>query len=154
MSDDLRVQLGKSTVENKQKSDFPWPPEVWEAAMHAFKNGWRKPEPRFPVILSPDSPVSTPEKLQELAGLTSVPEIQHTTKTYPYGDEYVESYESQKVQICDLSWEELMKMEESAVCEATSTVVWFQDTKRAARVVVSLKKENGQTGSGATKSPS
>lgn len=43
-----------------------------------------------------------------------------------------------------------MKIEDSAVCEATSTVLWFQDKKRAAWVVVSPKEENGQTGSAAT----
>jgi hypothetical protein len=40
-----------------------------------------------------------------------------------------------------------MKIEESAVCESISTVVWFQNKKRAAWIVVSLKEENRQTGS-------
>lgn len=121
--------------------------------MHAFKDGWRKPEPRFPVILSPNGPVSTPEKLQELAGFGAVPEVKHTTKTYPYGDQYVESYESQKVQICDLSWKDLMKIEESAVCESISTVVWFEGKKRADWIVVSLKEKNRQTGSESAQTP-
>lgn len=138
MPDGLRVQLGKSSVEKQQKSDSPWPPEVWQAALQAFNSGWQMPEPRYPVILTPDGPVSTPERLQELVGLASVPEIKRTHKMHPYKNKYDESYESQGVDICDIGWDELLKLEERTECE-NSTRVWFQEQKRAAYVVLSLK---------------
>lgn len=143
MSDNLRVNLGKSTVQNKQKSDFPWGNGVWEAAMAAYATGWLKPEPRMPVIIGAGSPVPTAEKLQELAGLPSVPEVTETTKTYPYGDKFDESLESQKVQICDISLSQFGKLEEHAECEDMSTCVWFHNTKRFAVVVLSLKPGKG-----------
>jgi len=114
-----------------------WPQEVWTAAVAAYKSGWRMPEKRFPIIISADNPVSTPEKLRELADLPSVPEISNTTKTSPFSDGVDEGTEPEKVQICDVNWSQLVKIEERT--EWDEICVWFQNTKRMALVVLSLK---------------
>ncbi|KAK1769229.1 hypothetical protein QBC33DRAFT_532687 [Phialemonium atrogriseum] len=140
MSDNLRVKLGKSTVENKQKSDFPWH-GVWAEAMAAYNSGWTKPEGRMPILIDASTPIPTPEKLQELADLPSVPEVMETTKTNPYSDEYDENLESQKVRICDISLSQFYKLRERVECDRYDICVWFENGKRFAAVALSLKVE-------------
>lgn len=143
MSDNLRVKLGKSTVENKQKSDFPWH-GVWAEAMAAYNTGWTKPEGRMPIIIGPGTPIPTPEKLQELADLPSVPKVTETTKTYPYSDKFVEELESQKVLICDISLSEFYEFRERVEYDRANICVWFENGKRYAVEVLSVKGEEGK----------
>ncbi|RDL31415.1 uncharacterized protein BP5553_09624 [Venustampulla echinocandica] len=136
MADDLRIALGKSKIDTSQHSTR-WP--FWAEAVAAYQSGWRMPEKRAPVVISPDGPVSTPEKLQELAELPSVPEVVGTTKTTlrARDSDADRSKDTEKVQICEVNWEQLDRINERAECE--EIYVWFEDAQRAAVVILSLK---------------
>ena len=66
---DLQYKLAAEVIKAKCEKPYPWPAEAWEAA----RNGTVKPLPpmRFPVSLTPDGPISSPEELQKLAGTKS-----------------------------------------------------------------------------------
>lgn len=81
-TEDLRKSLDESKKEalrrlenDRAKTDQHF--ENWNKALEAFALGWRKPKPYYPVIISPSSPVSTPQKLQEMAGMTAPPPQGH-----------------------------------------------------------------------------
>ncbi|RYO76142.1 hypothetical protein DL766_002760 [Monosporascus sp. MC13-8B] len=145
MTKDLRVKLGKSQVEPLQQGDphVPWKPEVWNAAIEAFKAGKRRPEPRFPVVINRpggDGPLDSPEKLQKLADLPCVPGVSKSRIT-----ELMGGYDGDEVEIADITWEQLLLLEERT--EREEILVWFPDAKtkkpipRRACVVKSVKEE-------------
>ncbi|KAK7704678.1 hypothetical protein SLS64_008442 [Diaporthe eres] len=130
-AEDLRKSLAKAKVdaeierqlleEKKQRYDEHdrakslenW--KNWDAALEAYANGWRPPEPRFYIVISPDSPVSTPEKLQEIAKMTSAPKLVDTTYTGLHGDDpdaaqMQQDGKPQKVRVGEVSWEELQEV--------------------------------------------
>ncbi|RYP78146.1 hypothetical protein DL769_003227 [Monosporascus sp. CRB-8-3] len=145
MTEDLRVKLGRSQVESLQQGDphARFKPENMIAAIEAFKAGDRRPEPRFPVVInSPggDGPLDSPEKLQKLADLPSVPEVSKSRIT-----DFMGGYDGDEVQIADVTWEQLLLLEERT--EREEIMVWFPDatTKkpipRYACVVKSVKEK-------------
>lgn len=58
----------------------------WNQALAAYANGWKRPTPQFPIVLSANSPISTPQKLKDIAGLDTDPEVIETTYTTLDGD--------------------------------------------------------------------
>ncbi|KAK3902198.1 hypothetical protein C8A05DRAFT_34105 [Staphylotrichum tortipilum] len=48
----------------------PWAPGAWQRAQDALANGTRPPPPppRFPIVLAPDSPISSAAALQADGG--------------------------------------------------------------------------------------
>lgn len=117
-----------------------WPRELWEQASRDILAGTYKiPETRYPVIISPDSPISSPEKLQQLAGLETVPEMIETVQ--------IEVDETEKsVVICHVGFEERKRIKARAeVLDslAGGIKVWFEGGKRYAMLVKVLK--NGIT---------
>jgi hypothetical protein len=101
-----------------------------------------QPPARFPVILTPNGPISSAEKLQELAELDSLPETIDTTQVEPDGTEI------KKVKICHVSFNEREKMEEKADVSSgigDNVIVMFNGGQRYAMVVNSLN-EGSQAG--------
>jgi len=143
MSEDLRVKLAKSKVDQDNRN-FPkiphsrnFPPERWEKAREAYSNGYKTPEKRFPIIIRAENPLSSAEKLKELGDLPSVPEILKTaTVCLVDFDEFV----PEEVHICDISWEQLRTIQDRA--ETERSWVWFKDSKKVAWTVVSLKSKD------------
>lgn len=135
MPDDLRTRLAKSKIESQQRYTSPWAPGVWAAAAAAYKSGWTMPETRYPILISPDSPISSPEKLQQLADLPLLPELTTAIKTEMYDDSNPE-----EVQICDINWDQYLRLQD--LTEGEDIIVWFQDTKRACWVAQSIKKKD------------
>ncbi|KAI6092856.1 hypothetical protein F4821DRAFT_253604 [Hypoxylon rubiginosum] len=157
MSKDLRVKLGKHQVESQRDHHSPWKPEVWNAAIEAYRAGWRPPEPRFPVVINSSNengPLDSAETLQKLIGLPSAPKVTKTKTTDITGSDY-----GDEVQVADVSWEQLLVLRERTEYEETN--VWFlkagtdKFVPKNAWVVKSIKEEfrdierdSGEQGSG------
>ncbi|KAK7710322.1 hypothetical protein SLS64_005907 [Diaporthe eres] len=91
MADNLRKNLGKSQVQNhmrdeEQRAISSDKFSHWNQALDAYANGWKRPTPQFPIVISANSPISTPQKLKEIAGLDTTPEVIETTYTTLDGD--------------------------------------------------------------------
>jgi hypothetical protein len=73
----------------KHGNPTPWSAEIWQAARAARNAGVVEPEKRFPVIITTGStgPFISRQKLQEVAGLPSLPEVQWATVTTIFDDE-------------------------------------------------------------------
>ncbi|KAI6092855.1 hypothetical protein F4821DRAFT_112085 [Hypoxylon rubiginosum] len=147
MSENLRVKLAKSKVEQPSEQHSPWPPGIWNAALEAYRSGWRPAEPRFPVVISENGPLNSPEKLQKLADLPSVPEVSKTRVAEfmaVYDEDEVQNAE--EVQIADVTWRQLLLLEER-VEQDEKILVWFPDSRtnklitRNTCVVKSIKEE-------------
>ncbi|KAL3428489.1 hypothetical protein PVAG01_01998 [Phlyctema vagabunda] len=137
MSDSLRVKLAKSKVE--PAPDHHWP--HWAECVAAIRAGWRMPEPRFPILISANSPISSPEKLQELADLPSVPEVLTTTKMsrFTRSDNVDDGTDTDTVQICHVSYHQQCLITQRT--EYDDLCVWFEDMKRITLVILMIKPE-------------
>lgn len=114
----------------KDKSHPPWPPEAWHAAREQAMLGVPEAEKRFPVIIaSSTGPFTTPEKLQKVADLSSVPEVKQTILTSIL-EEKSKELEKKEVQYCDVNWKQLVRVYDYS--EGEDVVVWFQGKKRFA----------------------
>ncbi|KAK9418474.1 hypothetical protein SUNI508_07962 [Seiridium unicorne] len=140
MADPLRVQLARTQIEQLRREDENR--DVWGSkfaqARAAWAAGIRRPEPRFPVIIASDSPISSPEKLQTIAGLASVPQVTTTTEVEMLSDDEVEPANGKKVQICDVDWDQVQRIK--AITEWENACVFFNGEKRHAVLVRSLEK--------------
>jgi hypothetical protein len=133
-----KSKIASSKGEDKQH-DHPWAPGLWTQALRDLAAGTskRQPEPRFPVILTPDGPVSSPAELQHLAELESLPQTMETSQVS------WDVVEPKRVTICHVSREERKRIEEKAetlLDKEESILVMFQGEKRSAILVTALKK--------------
>ncbi|KFY12886.1 hypothetical protein V491_06606 [Pseudogymnoascus sp. VKM F-3775] len=121
----LGKHLAKSKIESQNTSMSPWSAETWQAAHNAFASGTDRPPPRFPIVISEDSLISTAEKLQHLASLPTLPEIE-ITRTAPrlWEDLDAPPADDRKVHATD----------------GEPITVWFRGTRREAWVAESLKR--------------
>lgn len=146
-TEDLRKSLGQSKIEalrrlenDRATTDKHF--ENWNKALEAFALGWRRPKPYYPVIISLNSPVSTPQKLQEMAGMSAPPRVFNTTYTTMNGgldDAHLqEDGQPEEVQVGEVSWRELVEIKNKTECDDWLFV--FVDGKvRGATLVKSFK---------------
>lgn len=154
-----KVEEDKAREENfekvkalKDKKPSPWSREAWEAAAARHRAGVVQPEPRFPIIITCSTgPFTTPQKLQEAAGLSSLPDVQWTARTSVFDSEGEEGSKGpdgekpEKVQYCDVNWEQLIQVKEYS--DGEDVLVWFKGKKRFAWLAHSVKqKSRKQTG--------
>lgn len=70
-------------MESRQSHEHrsPWTAGAWTQAIKDLEAGTfkKRPEMRFLIILSSDSPISSAESLQQLAELESLPETTETS---------------------------------------------------------------------------
>lgn len=137
----------------KDPKPSPWSKETWQAAAAARAAGIVEPERRFPIITSSTGPLTTPQKLQEIAGLSSLPDVQWTTRASILDpDEKVEIRDSdakkpEKVQYCDVIRDQLQRVREYS--DGENVIVWFQGKKRHAWLAHSMRQKSGnRTGDG------
>lgn len=161
VEEDLRKSLAKANVERQQRltdQDSRSPledPRIWEAAREKMRSGWTRPEPRFYIIISSNTLISTPEKLQQLAKMTSPPKVIDTTYTGLHGGNprapQMQSYgKPQKVRVGEIGWKELQEIKSKSDCDV-SLFVWVDEEPRGAWVVQGFKKvqfkhEEGEEG--------
>ncbi|KAK4041126.1 hypothetical protein C8A01DRAFT_15105 [Parachaetomium inaequale] len=140
----LQRELAKSKIIPSRKNedsdnDDDWRAERWKAAKKAMADGTFKDPPpnRFPVILTPNGPVSSASHLLQLAELDSLPETIETTQIEHDGTEVG------AVTICHVSFDEMRKLEERAEVSdgiADGIYVLFRGKRRYAATVKALKE--------------
>lgn len=123
--------------------------ENWNKALEAYALGWKKPKPYYPVIISPSSLVSTPQKLQEMAGMATPPRVLNTTYTTLHGgidDAHLGADgKPEEVQVGEVGWGELVDITDKAECDEWLFV--FIDGKvRRATMVKSFKAGDKNSG--------
>ncbi|KAG8163842.1 hypothetical protein KVR01_005760 [Diaporthe batatas] len=153
--EDLRKNMAKANLEKQraanQDSRSPLEdPKIWEAARKAFNSGWRQPEPRFYVIISPDSLVSTPEKLQQIAKMTSPPKVINTTYTglhggNPEAPQMRSDGKPQNVSVCAIGRKELTEIRSKTEC-VMSLLALINGQPKGAILVKGLKKVQANNG--------
>lgn len=86
MPDDLRKNFGKAQVQKyiriaedceNRNDNFRY----WNEALEAYANGGRPLTPDFYVVISDQSTISTPQKLQEIAEMKTAPKVIETIYT-------------------------------------------------------------------------
>lgn len=153
-TEDLRKSLAKSKAEKLRGLDNDRPTtnhnfKNWDKALEAFGNGWRMPRPRYHVVISPNSLVSTPQTLQDIAGITAPPRIINTTYTTMDGgrdDAHIQADgKPEEVQVGEVSWRELVEITNKTECDHWLFV--FVDGKvSGATLVKSFKVGNQNAG--------
>ncbi|KAK3297110.1 uncharacterized protein B0H64DRAFT_391364 [Chaetomium fimeti] len=146
-----------SKAQQEEEDDDAWRAARWAAARKAMADGtFKRTEVRIPVVLSPDGPVPSPEALQRLVGIESLPEVLETTLT---------TWDSSKngglggstvtaARICHVNYSEKKRLENRAEVEYDATgkyEVIFRGKKRCPMVVKSLKKGGGGNGAAGNK---
>lgn len=128
-TEDLRKNLAKSKIEaarrleelKNDRSKTTRKFENWNKALEAFSLGWRMPQPRYHVVISPDSLVSTPQKLQEMVGMTETPKVINTTYTTFHGGLNSAHLQAdgkpEEVQVGEVSWRELTEITDKTECD-------------------------------------
>lgn len=142
---ELERKLAKNKLASRKSEEdedarplSPWPKEVWEQAWKAMAAGYKAPPHRFPVILSPDGPVSSAAQLQRLIEADSLPDtIQASQVDY-------DNNEIKKVRICQVDYENKNKLKEKAeiseMIGRDTILVMFNGQRRIATVVHALKE--------------
>ncbi|KAI0104971.1 hypothetical protein GGR51DRAFT_520459 [Nemania sp. FL0031] len=86
------------------------------------------PEIRFPVVIQDGTGLSSPEQLQTLLQLPTIPETMKTTTTSI--GQMDTNFDEKETVICDVNWEQLSILKKGWVSE--QDVVWFKGKKRFA----------------------
>lgn len=125
---------------DRAKSLENW--ENWNVALEAFASGWRAPKRRYYVVISPESPISTPEKLQEIAKMTSAPKFIDTTYTSMHGSDpnaaqMAQDGTPQKIRVGKVSWKELEEVMSKTEYNWDLNV-WIEGKIRAVVLVESM----------------
>ncbi|KAJ9293934.1 hypothetical protein DTO271G3_7310 [Paecilomyces variotii] len=106
----------------------PWPPEAWKAAAEAARAGILAPEPRFPILITD---FMTPQKVQEIVGLESLPEVKWTTRSALEGEEPHLSHLPNELQYCAVTgFDQRQRIKEASTGE--NVMVRFEGTDRFA----------------------
>lgn len=118
--EDLHENLAKADLEKERLGDeitrSPLhDPKIWEAARKAYADGFKPPEARYYVVISPTGPVSTAQKLQQLAKMTSTPKVHKTIYTDSHGDnpeapQMQPDGKPREVSVGEVSWEDLKEI--------------------------------------------
>ncbi|OBT66861.1 hypothetical protein VE03_04140 [Pseudogymnoascus sp. 23342-1-I1] len=114
--------------------------EASQAAADASSSRTYSPPPRSPIVVSRGSLISSAEKLQQLASLSTLPTIE-TTMTAPKEGEDLDAppADDRKVQISDIDQDQENYIKD--VTEGESISVWFKGTRRDAWVAKRLKQK-------------
>lgn len=148
MADNLRKNLGKSQVQNHMREEEERARSRdkfshWNEALQAYANGWKRKDPKFPIVISANSPISTPEKLKEIAGLDTTPEVIETTYTTLKGkpdENHLDGNKNPaKVSVSLVDWDQLQTIEGKTDFEH-SLFVWLEGNVREVILVTSLTK--------------
>lgn len=157
MSEDLRKNLGKSQIADKQrveeahrkaleeyaerdgiKTERNW--RFLNDALEAIANGWKPCGPRHWVVIDPDTSIATVGILQELAGMKATPKVFNTRYTGFDGDEDISQFVPLKngkpTQAVEVTREELMKIEEKTEQCSYAMNIWNDDHKLVTATVV------------------
>lgn len=154
MADNLRKNPAKAQVQNhmreaEERARASDKFSHWNEALEAYANGWQRPKPRFPIVISSNSPVSTPEKLQEIAGLETSPEVIETAYTAldrdPDLDRLEKDESPEKVSVGLVDWDQLQKIRSKTDFDHF-LFVRLEGVVRGVTLVTSLTKSDENQG--------
>ncbi|KAK7960359.1 hypothetical protein PG996_011003 [Apiospora saccharicola] len=93
---------------------------------------YREPEePRYPIIIAADSPVSSPEKLQALFGLPKLPKVTTVKQVDEHGVTYAEPEDGGlEFETCNVDFDEWKRVTEDT--EYRIVCVFFKGVSRNA----------------------
>ncbi|KAF3479658.1 uncharacterized protein GIQ15_06634 [Arthroderma uncinatum] len=111
----------------------------WEAFRKASRTGELK-EKLYPIIINTTGPLTSPQKIQELIGLSSPPEVKDTTMGRISELEHESQKEEYKVQYCMIDFEHLSLIE--AQTEGEDVVIWIDGRRRCTWLAHSMKKKD------------
>jgi hypothetical protein len=149
-----------------QKPSSPWTREAWQTAR---ANRKPQPEPHLPVVVCGwMGSVMTPQKLQEMFGHESLPEVASTTTATIWEDEEEAAADAEESNECNgeedeadhqgsnskrkrvvVRYSHLKRSEVNMVKQHSHgqwVTVWFQGDKRSAWLPISLKQPPGKDG--------
>ncbi|KAE8411052.1 hypothetical protein BDV36DRAFT_275886 [Aspergillus pseudocaelatus] len=123
--DQRKRKFEKDKARKSKDSCSPWPVEAWQAAWAASAADVKR-EPRFPIIITD---FLTPQKVQELAGLSSLPETKWTITT-GFADKELDNPE--ELQYCIVNgYAQLDRVERGSIgkevrvwCEGKKIITW------------------------------
>ncbi|KAF3896061.1 hypothetical protein GTR04_1151 [Trichophyton interdigitale] len=123
-----------------QKGDDNWKVARWQAYWEDVRKGAVK-RMVYLVLITKSGPISSPEKLQEIAGLTSPPEVYKTVKMKDFDQEPpAEPREEEKVQYCTVGNLRAIR----AMTYGVHQSVWFRNGPLGAWLAYSLKADDRQ----------
>jgi hypothetical protein len=133
---DATLWRSKEEEEATGRRGYPWPAGSFQKASEAFRNGWKAPVSRYPILLTADGPISSASDLQKLAQMESLPEVIETIQVDVYDTEI------KKVTICHVDHDTLEGIEEKADVSHgidTGIMVMLEGKGRYAWTVTALK---------------
>ncbi|KAB8207829.1 hypothetical protein BDV34DRAFT_59963 [Aspergillus parasiticus] len=124
LDEEQRRKFEEDKARKRKDACSPWPAEAWQAAWAASRAGviW---EPRFPTIITD---FMTPQRVQELAGLPSLPETTWTITT-GFASEELDNPEALQYCVVDV-WAQLKRVDNGSTGEEVR--IWFEGKKRIA----------------------
>ena len=141
MAEDLRRTVAnRLQTQNRDGPQSKWAPGSW--AMAAKPNASKRLGKRFPVIISADSLVRTPDDLRKFCHLQSVPPVAQTTKTtlLPLTDEKGgEEKAPMSFRVSEVDRRRFLDLQKRT--EGDLICVWFHGERRYAWLARSWKKE-------------
>lgn len=154
--EDLRRQLGISQLTAKSQDQMSaakaraiYSREEYERTRDRLNSVWKKgqstkpPKSFFAVVISPKSPISTPEKLQEIAELEAIPQVFETIFTTLFGDldeRHVDEHgQPEKVNVAEISPQQLRTLRSKTEYDFSSYIQKDGQT-RGVTIVTSLTK--------------
>ncbi|EFE40277.1 hypothetical protein TRV_04971 [Trichophyton verrucosum HKI 0517] len=135
-----RLVRWKFEQDKKRKGDESWKIARWQAYWEDVRKGTVKHYACL-VLITKSGPITSPEKLQEIAGRPSLPEVYTTVKLKAFVEEPpAEPKEEDQVQYCTLGNLQAVK----AATYGVTQLVWFRDGPAGAWLAYSLKSDNRQ----------
>ncbi|KAM0335709.1 hypothetical protein ACHAQA_000759 [Verticillium albo-atrum] len=115
--------------------------EAWAKAGTAIANGWQPAERRYPILLRPEGPVSTPEHVQALGDMSEPPQAWESIMTDGYGRAgEPDPPDAEVIWFCHVSEDEMLLID-SRTENTQIDCIWYRGTKRAVLIVTALKEE-------------
>lgn len=150
MPDDLRRKLGRAQVRRRRSSVDGFDPDAWARTIEYYQKHGGIQENRCPVVIGGRSIITSPEMLQDLAGLPEVPKVSATfmVNTRNEGPIIAEGQtEPEVIHICDVFLSQLNVLR-SKTERHDDVCVRFEDTSgpRPGFALVALAlKDNDST---------
>ena len=139
--DMAKFERDKARKETSRNFGSPWTTEAWNAPTV-------ESDPRYPIIITDSQGVfATPQELQKVAGLLSLPEVHWTTtaawsqKREEEADDTDDIPPAEKVRYSDVGFYEWCRIKEST--DGEELLVWFRGSKRIAWRAHAMKQQSG-----------
>ncbi|KAI0533549.1 hypothetical protein GGR58DRAFT_486151 [Xylaria digitata] len=133
------INLKLRTGEEKAGAEDTKERKLYNRWNDGIEDKFEMPEKRFPVVIGDGTALLSPEQLEAMLNLPSVPKAT-ITKTASLGFRDIDSETVvREVNICDVSWEQILTIEKG--WDSEDMVVWFNNQEKFALRVLLPKSE-------------